>query len=147
MESVLMVIHVIIALVIVALIMLQQGKGAEMGASFGAGSSQTVFGAAGSGNFFSRLTAILVFAFFCTSIFLAVISQDRADSFEPDLPVLEEADTIPAEPVEPADALPQAQPAAPAEEEIPAAQQEVPAMQDVPAAQEPAGEDQPQPVQ
>lgn len=111
MESVLLVVHVIIGLVIVGLIMLQQGKGAEMGASFGAGSSQTVFGAAGSGNFFSHLTGALVAAFFVTSIVLAVMSKDRVDSFEAQLPVLEEVDTIPAESTRSVDEIPQAAPA------------------------------------
>lgn len=75
MESILLVVHVIVALVIVGLIMLQQGKGAEMGASFGGGGSQTVFGAAGSGNFFSRMTAILVAVFFATSFVLAMLAK------------------------------------------------------------------------
>ncbi|HRH78592.1 MAG TPA: preprotein translocase subunit SecG, partial [Cellvibrionaceae bacterium] len=63
METFILVLHVVIALAIIGLIMLQQGKGAEMGASFGSGSSQTIFGAVGSGNLFSRLTAILVAVF------------------------------------------------------------------------------------
>lgn len=89
MESVLLVVHVVIALAIVGLIMLQQGKGAEMGASFGAGSSQTVFGAAGSGNFFSRMTAILVAVFFGTSLVLAMLSKEAGDVETVDVPVLE----------------------------------------------------------
>ena len=79
MESVLLIVHVLIALAIVGLIMLQQGKGAEMGASFGAGSSQTVFGAAGSGNFFSRMTALLVALFFGTSLILATLSKKAGE--------------------------------------------------------------------
>lgn len=75
MESILLVVHVVVALLIVGLIMLQQGKGAEMGASFGGGGSQTVFGAAGSGNFFSRMTAIFVAVFFVTSFVLAIMAQ------------------------------------------------------------------------
>lgn len=89
MESILLVIHVIIALLIVGLIMLQQGKGAEMGASFGAGSSQTVFGAAGSGNFFSRMTGVLVAVFFATSFTLAVIAKNRVDVDDVIIPVVE----------------------------------------------------------
>ncbi len=89
MDNVLLVVHVIVALAIVGLIMLQQGKGAEMGASFGAGSSQTVFGAAGSGNFFSRLTAILVAVFFCTSLVLAILSKDTGDVDAIEVPGLE----------------------------------------------------------
>ncbi len=89
MDSVLLVVHVIVALAIVGLIMLQQGKGAEMGASFGAGSSQTVFGAAGSGNFFSRLTAVLVAVFFGTSLVLAILSKESGDLDAIEVPVLE----------------------------------------------------------
>lgn len=89
MDSVLLVVHVIIALAIVGLIMLQQGKGAEMGASFGGGSSQTVFGAAGSGNFFSRMTAILVAVFFGSSLVLAVMSKETGDIIDISVPQLE----------------------------------------------------------
>ena len=90
MESILLVVHVAIGLGAVFLIMIQQGKGAEMGASFGAGSSQTVFGAAGAGNFFSRMTGLLMTAFFATSIILAVMSKERVDDVAADIPVLEE---------------------------------------------------------
>lgn len=86
MENIVLVIHVIIAVVIIGLILLQQGKGAEMGASFGSGASQTVFGSAGSGNFFSRLTAILAAAFFATSFSLAVISKSGTE-IDSDLPI------------------------------------------------------------
>ncbi len=89
MENILLVIHVIVALVIVGLIMLQQGKGAEMGASFGSGSSQTVFGSAGSGNFFSRMTGILVAVFFVTSFTLALIAKNRVEVDDIPLPSVE----------------------------------------------------------
>ena len=75
METFILVVHVLLAVGIIGLIMLQQGKGAEMGASFGSGSSQTVFGAAGSGNFFSRMTGILAAIFFVTSLALAVVAK------------------------------------------------------------------------
>ncbi len=89
MESILLVVHVIVALFIVALIMLQQGKGAEMGASFGSGGSQTVFGAAGTGNFFSRMTGIFVAIFFATSFILAMIAQSNVAPDDEPIPVLE----------------------------------------------------------
>ena len=111
MESILLVIHVIVALVIVGLIMLQQGKGAEMGASFGSGSSQTVFGAAGSGNFFSRMTAILVAVFFTTSLTLAVLSKERVAVEDEEIPVIEEID----------EPMPSVVPADQAEEDVPEA--------------------------
>lgn len=78
METFILVLHVIVALVIIGLIMLQQGKGAEMGASFGSGSSQTIFGAVGTGNLFSRLTGIMVAVFFVTSTSLAVLSKQKS---------------------------------------------------------------------
>lgn len=104
MESILLVIHVIVALVIIGLIMLQQGKGAEMGASFGSGSSQTVFGATGSGNFFSRMTAIMVAVFFTTSFVLAMIAQNRVDVVDAPIPGLEEV--IETDEVEASDGIP-----------------------------------------
>lgn len=112
MESVLMVVHVVIALAIVGLIMLQQGKGAEMGASFGGGSSQTVFGPAGTGNFFSRLTAIMAAVFFATSVTLAVLSKERVDPFISEIPVLEEVDPAPQN--VPGDEIPEASNTGPA---------------------------------
>lgn len=86
MENFILVVHVLLALGIIGLIMLQQGKGAEMGASFGSGSSQTVFGAAGTGNFFSRMTGILAAVFFATSVTLAVVAKNTSvidDTFVP----------------------------------------------------------------
>ena len=90
METLIWAIHIIAAAVIIVLVLLQQGKGAEMGASFGAGSSQTVFGPAGSGNFFSRLTAVMVTVFFATSVTLAILSKERVDVVAREVPVLEE---------------------------------------------------------
>lgn len=98
MESILLVIHVIVALLIIGLIMLQQGKGAEMGASFGAGASQTIFGAVGSGNFFSRMTAILVAVFFATSFVLAVLAKKSVEMDDFPIPVLEKSTEVPAVP-------------------------------------------------
>lgn len=78
MEQITLIIHVMIAVAIVALILLQQGKGADMGASFGSGSSQTLFGSAGSGNFLTKSTALLATCFFVTSFGLAIIAKDKA---------------------------------------------------------------------
>ncbi len=85
MENLIILIHLLTALAIIGLILLQQGKGAEMGASFGGGASQTLFGASGSGNFFSKMTAVLAFAFFVTSFSLAVIAKQKAN-IDSDLP-------------------------------------------------------------
>jgi len=72
MVNILLAIHVLAAIAIVALVLLQQGKGADMGAAFGGG-SQTVFGSQGSANFLSRTTAVLAAVFFFTSMSLAYI--------------------------------------------------------------------------
>lgn len=74
METVLLIVHVLIALALIALVLLQQGKGAEMGAAFGSGASSTVFGSQGSASFLSRGTAILAALFFVTSLVLAYFS-------------------------------------------------------------------------
>lgn len=78
MESLILIVHVLLAVAVIALILLQQGKGADMGASFGAGASQTVFGSSGSGNFLTRLTAVLATSFFVTSFGLAIIAKDKS---------------------------------------------------------------------
>ena len=71
METLILTVHVIIALTIIVLVMLQQGKGADMGAAFGSGSSGSLFGASGSANFLSRATAVAATVFFITSLSLA----------------------------------------------------------------------------
>lgn len=80
METVILVIHVLIAVTLVSLILLQQGKGAEMGAAFGSGASSTVFGSAGSASFLTRATAMLATAFFFTSLGLAYFSIQASGS-------------------------------------------------------------------
>ncbi len=69
-----MVFHVLIAVAIVVLVLLQQGKGADMGAAFGSGASGTLFGARGSASFLSRTTAILAALFFLNSLALTYFS-------------------------------------------------------------------------
>jgi preprotein translocase subunit SecG len=124
-EQLILIAHLLIALAIIGLILLQQGKGAEMGASFGAGASQTLFGAAGSGNVLTKATALLAAAFFVTSFGLAIVARDKASvdtdlaipipqiesaeeqpSFESDLPPVE--DELPTVVIDPeaADELP-----------------------------------------
>lgn len=75
METLIVVVHVIAALAIIGLVLLQQGKGADAGAAFGSGSSQTVFGSSGSGNFLTRSTTIAAIIFFATSLTLAIYAQ------------------------------------------------------------------------
>ena len=78
MQTLIIVVHVIAALAIVGLVLRQQGKGADAGASFGAGASQTVFGASGSGNFLVRATTISAVIFFVTSLSLAIFAKNQA---------------------------------------------------------------------
>jgi preprotein translocase subunit SecG len=78
MEQIILIIHVFVALGLIGLILLQQGKGAEVGASFGSGASQTLFGSQGSGNFLTRATAILITIFFVTSLALGFLATHRA---------------------------------------------------------------------
>jgi preprotein translocase subunit SecG len=67
-ETLLLVVHLVVAVVVCGFVLMQHGKGADMGAAFGSGSSGSLFGAAGSANFLSRTTAILATVFFLTSI-------------------------------------------------------------------------------
>ncbi len=117
--------HTLIALLIIVLVLLQRGKGADAGAAFGAGASGTVFGARGSSSFFSRATAVCATLFFVSSLTLAYLSSQNAsgpssllddataveaevdaeelpatgdDTLESDLPSLESAEDSPEMP-------------------------------------------------
>jgi len=79
METVVLIIHVIAAASVIGLVLLQHGKGADMGAAFGSGTSGSLFGVSGSANFLSRATAIAVAVFFVTSITLAYISGHKSE--------------------------------------------------------------------
>ena len=76
-QKIILIVHTLIALSIVALVLLQRGKGADAGAGFGAGASGTVFGSRGSGSFFSRMTAVMATLFFVSSLTLAYLSSQR----------------------------------------------------------------------
>ena len=80
MEKLVLVIHVIAALGVITLVLLQHGKGADMGASFGSGASGSLFGVSGSANFMSRATAGFVLVFFTTSLTLAYMSSHKEGS-------------------------------------------------------------------
>ncbi|EEE9468776.1 preprotein translocase subunit SecG [Salmonella enterica subsp. enterica serovar Cerro] len=79
MYEALLVVFLIVAIGLVGLIMLQQGKGADMGASFGAGASATLFGSSGSGNFMTRMTAVLATLFFIISLVLGNINSNKTN--------------------------------------------------------------------
>ena len=77
MFSLVLTIHILVALAIIGLVLVQHGKGADMGAAFGSGSSGSLFGATGSANFLSRTTAVLATVFFVTSLTLAYMASHK----------------------------------------------------------------------
>ncbi len=77
MEFLVWIVHILVAAAVVGLVLLQHGKGADMGAAFGSGSSGSLFGASGSANFMSRATAVLATLFFMTSLGLTYFSSQK----------------------------------------------------------------------
>ncbi|MCB1939707.1 MAG: preprotein translocase subunit SecG [Rhodocyclaceae bacterium] len=73
--SIVLTVHVIVGLAVIGLVLLQHGKGADMGAAFGGGSSGSLFGASGSANFMSRTTGVLATVFFLTSLSLSYLGS------------------------------------------------------------------------
>jgi preprotein translocase subunit SecG len=82
MYEMLLVVYLIISIILVGFVLIQQGKGAGMGASFGSGASNTVFGAGGSGNFMTRTTGILALLFFVLSLVLGNLSTHKVSANE-----------------------------------------------------------------
>lgn len=80
MENIITVVHVLAAASLIGLILLQHGKGADMGAAFGSGASGSLFGVSGSSNFLSRATALSVIVFFCTSLALAYLASHSSSA-------------------------------------------------------------------
>lgn len=115
MYEVVIVFFLLVAVAMVALILVQRGKGAGMGASFGAGASNTVFGSAGSGSFLTRSTWILSIVFFGICLFIGWMQKDRAQE-NTSFTNIEEA---PAVEMAPAPALPA---------DVPAVDSDVPAV-------------------
>ena len=95
MTTILIITHVIVALVLIGVILIQRGQGADMGASFGGGGAQTLFGSRGSGSFLGKLTGGLAAVFMLTSLSLAFFSQQQTGS------VIENA-TVNSAPTDPA---------------------------------------------
>jgi len=127
-HSILLVAHVVISSMIIGLVLLQRGKGADAGAAFGSGASGTVFGAKGSANFLSRSTAVLATLFFVTSLSLAYLGAER-----PVATSLMDGEN--AEGVEIMNSLPPEEQPAGTIDELPG----------LPAVDEPAGDDLPPP--
>lgn len=78
--SLVLTIHILVALAIVGLVLVQHGKGADMGAAFGSGASGSLFGSSGSANFMSRTTGVLAAVFFVTSLTLAYVASSQPKS-------------------------------------------------------------------
>ena len=122
MESVLVVVHLFLAIGLVGLILIQHGKGADMGAAFGSGASATVFGSRGASNFLSRTTAVLAAAFFVTSLALAYFAMQSdepetlmestapaaIETVVPDAPPASDLPSVPEVPEVPEAAVPAA---------------------------------------
>jgi preprotein translocase subunit SecG len=141
-EKLIIVVHLLTAVSVIGLILLQQGKGADMGASFGSGSSQTVFGASGGGNVLTRATAILAAIFLATSLGLSVYAKRHANAVsDPDVPVVESSEPA-AKAAEPGDVPAPAAPAEPAGD-VPAAASEAAPQDAAPQADQPAAGDVP----
>jgi preprotein translocase subunit SecG len=122
-ETALLAVHVLVAAALVGFVLLQHGKGADMGAAFGSGASGSLFGAAGSANFLSRTTAILATVFFLTSLGLTYFASTRGGPKD----IMKEG-AVPTAPAQvpaakdnkPADVPQGAAPAAPAAPAVPA---------------------------
>lgn len=104
MYEILIVVYLIVSIALVGMILIQQGKGADMGASFGAGASATLFGSSGSGNFLTKTTTILATLFFVLSIFIgaqtanSVKQEDNWENLEVPAETIPAATELPVEP-------------------------------------------------
>jgi preprotein translocase subunit SecG len=94
--TLILIIDIIVALAIIGLVLLQHGKGADVGAAFGGGASGSLFGASGSANFLSRTTAILAVIFFITTFALAYLASNRPRGQGSALDVIKEQPAVPA---------------------------------------------------
>jgi len=97
-ETVIWVFHVLAAVSVIVLVLLQQGKGADMGAAFGSGASGSLFGSTGSANFLSRATAVLATIFFLTSLGLTYLSGHQTKA----VGVMQGQQKVQVQPVAPA---------------------------------------------
>jgi preprotein translocase subunit SecG len=80
MQTIILIFHVLVGAGVIGLVLLQHGKGADMGAAFGSGSAGSLFGSSGSANFLSRSTAVLTAVFFVTSLGLTYLSTSKPSS-------------------------------------------------------------------
>lgn len=97
-SNLLLIVHILVGLSVIGLVLIQHGKGADMGAAFGSGASGSLFGASGSANFLSRTTGVLAAIFFVTSLSLSYVATSRTVASGSVM------DAVPAQPVTPAPA-------------------------------------------
>jgi len=99
MSAFIIVIHVIVCIALILIVLLQTGRGADIGAAFGGGASQTLFGSTGASSFLSKLTTGAAIIFMLTSLTLAYLSSRRptASVMSDVPPITQEADQVPAE--------------------------------------------------
>ncbi len=133
MQSILLIVHILMALSLIGLILIQHGKGADAGAAFGSGASSTVFGSSGSTSFLTRATAVLAFVFFANSFFLSYLSTTGVQK-ESLMEKVQPRDEVPSDALDTKEvnaALPQEESDLP----IPA-EQEQPGLSDLPVVPE-----------
>ncbi len=128
MTAFLIFLHVVVCFALIVIVLLQAGKGAEIGAAFGAGSSGTVFGARGAGSFLGKMTAAAAVIFMLTSLILSYFAgQPGSSSIMPEVVApAQQSAPAPDQALPPA-AAPAEQPATPAAESAPAAEKAAPA--------------------
>jgi preprotein translocase subunit SecG len=100
MENIVTIIHILAAASVIGLVLIQHGKGADMGAAFGSGASGSLFGVSGSSNILSKLTAACVVVFFATSLTLAYLASHRTSGSVVKTPTTQEVKTDAAKPLE-----------------------------------------------
>jgi len=115
------VLHIMVCFILIVIVLLQRGKGAEIGAVFGGGASSTVFGSRGAGNFLTKLTSIAAVIFMVTSLWLSYLGSRQFSpksimDEEPKKPAAEESSKFAEPPRQPASDAKQTQPAAPSGE-------------------------------
>lgn len=109
MQEIVFIVHILAVISLICLVLMQHGKGADMGASFGGGASNTMFGSAGSISFFTKITALIALIFFITSITLGVMVAKQAKQMAASSIISEIAGQNQQQPVpSPQQSLPQA---------------------------------------
>lgn len=97
--SLILTVHVLVGIAVIGLVLIQHGKGADMGAAFGSGASGSLFGASGSANFLSRTTGILAAAFFLTSLMLTYLASSQPTTVGGSVMDKVPASSVPANPL------------------------------------------------